>query len=140
MSPFDSTTTTLAPTPKARRRPVPAAADEAATDAAAALPNGPAAAAILAAGIGSFALGLFDILGDAFRAMGRFFTFYGPTGPLSGVTTSAILIWLVSWFGLSRLWGKKSVAIARVNAAAFVLLALAILIIFPPVMDLLEGK
>lgn len=59
------------------------------------LANGPAAAAILSAGIGCFALGVFAVIADASKSVGRFFTFYLPTGPLSGVTTTAILLWLV---------------------------------------------
>ena len=108
--------------------------------AAATVDNGPGAAAILAAGIGCFFLGVFSLAGDASHAIARFFTFYKPTGPLSGVTTSAIAIWLLSWFALSRLWGSKSVALGRITVVAFVLLALSVLLTFPPFMDLLQGK
>lgn len=111
-----------------------------ASDATGTIPNGPAAAAILAAGIGCFAVGLFALAGDAFRAFAHFFTFYKPTGPLSGVTTSAIIVWLLSWIVLSRQWSTRSVALGRVTAAAFVLLALGVLLTFPPFMDLLQGK
>ncbi|MGU7812732.1 hypothetical protein [Burkholderia sp. AW49-1] len=102
--------------------------------------NGPAAAAILAAGIGCFAIGLFALAGDASKAIAHFFTFYTPSGPLSGVTTSAIVVWLLSWFVLSRQWGAKSVALWRVNLVAFILLALSVMLTFPPFMDLLQGK
>ncbi|WP_028231047.1 hypothetical protein [Paraburkholderia mimosarum] len=104
------------------------------------LNNGPAAAAILAAGIGCFAVGLFALLGDAFKPVANFFNFYHPTGPLSGVTTSAIVVWLLSWFALSRQWQSKSVALGRVTGIAFTLLILAVLLTFPPFMDLLQGK
>lgn len=106
----------------------------------AAIPNGPAAAAILSAGIGCFFVGLFATLGDAFPKISHFFTFYHPTGALSGVTTSAIAIWLVSWYALSGLWRNKDVSFARINIAAFTLLALALLLTFPPFMDFLQGK
>lgn len=102
--------------------------------------NGPAAGAILAAGIGCFAVGLFALAGDASKAIAHFFTFYTPTGPLSGVTTSAIVVWLFSWFVLSRQWGAKSVALGRVTFISFVLLALGVMLTFPPFMDLLQGK
>jgi hypothetical protein len=111
-----------------------------AAGALAVIPNGPGAAAILAAGIGSFALGVFAFLGDAVPALARFFTFYLPPGALSGVTTSAIVVWLVAWFGLSRIWKTSTVALAKVNLAAFVLLGLAVLLTFPPFADLLQGK
>jgi len=105
-----------------------------------AIPNGPAAAAILAAGIGSFALGLFATLGDAFPAVAKFFNFYNPTGPLSGVTTSAIVIWLVAWAILGRSWRTRTVSMAAVNVIAFLGLLLGMLLTFPPFMDLLQGK
>ncbi len=104
------------------------------------IPNGPAAAAILAAGIGSFALGLFATLGDAFPAIGNFFNFYNPTGPLSGVTTSAIVVWLVAWLVLGKSWAARTVSMAAVNIIAFLGLLLGVLLTFPPFMDLLQGK
>jgi hypothetical protein len=102
--------------------------------------NGPAAAAILAAGIGCFAVGLLALAGDAFSGIANFFTFYRPTGALSGVTTSAIVVWLLSWFALSHQWGTKSVALGRVILISSVLLALSLMLTFPPFMDLLQGK
>jgi hypothetical protein len=48
-----------------------------------------------------------------------------------------ILLWLVLSFVLARLWRHKSVAMAKVNAAAFVLLLLGVLLTFPPFADLL---
>ena len=104
------------------------------------IPNGPGAAAILAAGIGSFALGLFATLGDAFPAIGKFFIFYRPTGPLSGVTTSAIIVWLAAWLVLGNRWARRTVSMVAVNVVAFVGLLLGLLLTFPPFMDLLQGK
>ena len=49
------------------------------------MPNGPGAAAVLAAGIGSLALGVFAFAGDASPPIGRAFNIWNPTGPLSGV-------------------------------------------------------
>ena len=111
-----------------------------ANDAIIALPNGPAAAAILSAGIGCFLVGLFALAGDAFASVNAFFTFYKPTGGLSGVTTCAIIVWLASWFILSRRWNSKTVSIGTVNLVSFLLLVLALLLTFPPFMDLLQGK
>jgi hypothetical protein len=105
-----------------------------------AVPNGPGAAAILAAGIGSAALGVFALTNDAFPAINHFFTFYTPTGGLSGVSTTATVVWLVAWFVLARRWSGQTVAMAKVNLAAFVLLAVGVLLTFPPVMDLIQGR
>jgi hypothetical protein len=104
------------------------------------LPNGPGAAAVLAAGIGCTALGIFAFLGDAFAGIGTFFKFYMPTGPLSGVTISAIVVWLAAWFSLNKAWSDREVNLGTVAVAAFVLLAVGFALTFPPFMDLLQGK
>jgi fluoride ion exporter CrcB/FEX len=104
------------------------------------LPNGPAAAAILSAGFGCFILGVLAVLTDAFKPLAKLLTFYLPTGPLSGVSTMAILLWLAAWFILAACWRTKSVAIARTNALAFLFLTLGILLTFPPFADALQGK
>jgi hypothetical protein len=104
------------------------------------LPNGPVGAAILSTGIGCCVLGILAVIGDGSAAAAHWLTFYLPTGPLSGVTTTAILVWLISWLILARRWRSKTVAIAKVNVVAFVLLGLSLLLTFPPVADLLLGK
>lgn len=102
--------------------------------------NGAAAAAILSAGIGCFAVSLFGWLGDAVPALGHFFIFYHPTGPLSGVTTTAIVVWLLSWFILSRVWRAKTLSMEKINLIAFLLLIAGFLLSFPPIGDFLQGK
>ncbi|MGC1870270.1 MAG: hypothetical protein WA700_04870 [Acidobacteriaceae bacterium] len=104
------------------------------------LPNGPGAAAILSAGLGCFLLSVFAVIADASKPVAKFFTFYVPTGPLSGVTTTAIVLWLVAWLVLARWWRHNTVAIIRINAVAFALLLLGVLLTFPPFADLLLGK
>ncbi len=96
------------------------------------IPNGPGAAAILAAGIGSAALGVVTLAAEVSDAVGKLLNFYGPAGPLSGKTTVTIIVWLVAWFVLSRLWQSKTVNMAAVNLAAFVLLGIGFLLTFPP--------
>ena len=118
----------------------PQGVERAAIQSAEFLPNGPAAAAILAAGVGSALLGILVVAADASQPMARLLTFYLPTGPLSGVTSVAILLWLVTWFILAKHWRTRTVAIGTVNATAFLLLALGILLTFPPFADLLQGK
>lgn len=104
------------------------------------IPNGPGGAAILAAGIGCGALGILAFAGDASDAISKALNIYNPTGTLSGVTTVAIAIWLATWLALSRRWQEKSVAMVKVNTAAFALLILGFLLTFPPFIDLLQGK
>src|SRR5690242_16318013 len=83
-----------------------------------AIPNGPGAAAILAAGIGCAAVGTLALAGDASQVIKKVLNFSNPTGPLSGVTTVAIIVWLVSWLALNRLWQRRTVAMVKVNVAA----------------------
>lgn len=104
------------------------------------LANGAGAAAILAAGIGCAALGVLATLGDAFTGIKNFLNVYNPTGPLSGVTILAIIVWLASWFVLAKMWGGRDVAVKRISLIAFVLLAVGLFLTFPPGMDLLQGK
>jgi hypothetical protein len=104
------------------------------------LPNGPAAAAILSAGAGCTFIGLIALAADASRPVAKLLTFYLPTGPLSGVSSVAILLWIGMWLILAKRWRVKNVALGKVNAAAFLLLALGILLTFPPFADFLQGK
>ena len=97
------------------------------------LPNGPGAAAILAAGVGSAAIGVLALGTELSPALRGLLNFYNPVGPLSGKTTVTIIVWLVAWYALSRLWRQKTVAMGPVNVAALVLLGIGFLLTFPPV-------
>ena len=101
------------------------------------IPNGAGAAAILAAGVGSFAVGLFAVLADKSPAIKSMMVFSKPTGPLSGVTTSAIIVWLIAWAVFHARWSRKTVALGKIKTAAMILLALGLLLTFPPFADLL---
>ncbi|MGA7155797.1 MAG: hypothetical protein WBY53_03055 [Acidobacteriaceae bacterium] len=98
--------------------------------------NGAGAASLVAAGIGATALGVLAVAGDKSAMVKGWMMFYRPTGPLSGVTTTAILIWLVSWAVLEWRWGKREVAMGRVCWVAIGLLVVGVLLTFPPVGDL----
>ena len=103
------------------------------------LTNGPAAAALLAAGIGSLALGLFVILAEASKSVNNALNFYNPVGPLSGKTTLAIVIWILSWMILHSSWKNKQVSFAGVFTASLILIILGLLGTFPPFFDLFGG-
>ena len=106
---------------------VPAAS----TDKRVATVNGSAMAAFLAAGIGSFAMGVIVLLNEA----GIFAVpaLYAPAGGISGRTTLATVVWLVAWGLLHYRWKGREVATGRVSALTLILLALGILATFPPV-------
>ena len=101
-------------------------------------PNGPAAAAIMSAGIGCAGLGITTALVEAGpKFFEKALNFYNPVGPLAGKTIVAVVAFFVSWIVLGlRLQGKE-VRIARWATVAFILIGLGFLLTFPPVFELL---
>ena len=110
--------------------------NNAASPNAPALSNGSGAAAILSAGIGSIALAVLACSGDKLTAVKNSLIFYKPTGPLSGVTSTAIVIWLVAWGILEWRWRNITVGVGRISVIALALLGLSLMLTFPPVVDL----
>jgi hypothetical protein len=102
--------------------------------------NGPGASAVLSVAIGWFALGVLAIAGDASAPFARTLTIWKPTGPLSGVTTGAIVLWLLVWLALARLWRRRDVDMRLVGWASGALIVLGLFLTFPPSMDFLQGK
>ena len=103
------------------------------------LTNGPAAAALLAVGMGSLALGLCVILSEAIKSVNKALNFYDPVGPLSGKTIIAITVWLLAWIILQISWKNKQVNFAGVFTASLLLIILGFLGTFPPFFDLFGG-
>ena len=93
--------------------------------------NCPAAAAILASGIGSLALGVFTTLAQAIVSVGNALNLYNPVGPLSGKTTVAVGIWLVAWAVFHQLWKERQVNFIQVYMATLIMIALGLLGTFP---------
>ena len=96
--------------------------------------NGAAVAAFLAAGIGAFAVGLLVILNEAGLYAAP--ALYAPAGGVTGRTTFAVAAWLIAWAVLHRRWNERDVASRRVYALTLGLIALGILLCFPPVWGL----
>jgi hypothetical protein len=103
-------------------------------------PNGPVAAAVLSCGLGCFLLGVLAVAADGSKSLATVLNFYNPAGPLSGVTIVAIALWLIFWAILATRWKTKSLALGKVTAASFTLLALGLLLTFPPFGDLFLGR
>jgi hypothetical protein len=95
------------------------------------LPTGPAAAAMVAAGIGSFAIGLLTTAAEASADLANALKFYGPSGPLSGKTSVGIVVWLISWLILGTLWKNKNSNLRSAFTWTLVLVGLGILLTFP---------
>lgn len=101
--------------------------------------NGPAAAAILAAGLGIFILGLFTVLGVVNEGIKNALVWYVPAGPLSGKSGLGVLAWLVSWPVLHLVWRNRTVNFGLILAVALFLIALGLLFTFPPVFEAFEA-
>ncbi len=94
-------------------------------------PEGPVAAAIIAAGIGALALGIFTTLAEASESVAEFFEWSVRVGPLSGKTTSAIIVWLVAWAVLYLLLRGREYESRKALTIALVLVALGLVGTFP---------
>lgn len=99
------------------------------------LPNGAGAAAVLSCGLGAFTLAVSAILADHFPAIKKLMIFYTPTGPLSGVTTTAIAVWLACWILLDLAWKRRNTP-AWIIAAGLSLIGLSFILMCPTVSDL----
>lgn len=100
--------------------------------------NGAAAAAILSSSLGVFAVGVLTTLAAANAGIKNWLNWYDPTGPLSGKTTLAGIIWLVVWsVGHYRLRNKE-VNFLRVIQAFMVLTVVGLLLMFPPIFERFE--
>ena len=107
-------------------------------------PNGPAAAAFLAAGIGAFVLGLTVTLHEAFpptegqTAFWDFAANFGigsGVGPLSGKVIIGTLAYVISFVGFGLAWRGREVNLRRVLIASAILLALGFALTFPPIFE-----
>jgi hypothetical protein len=98
--------------------------------------NGAALAAFLACGIGAFATGLFVILNEAglFAAP----ALYGPAGGVTGRTTFAVVVWLIAWAVLHARWKDVEREARPVHTLTLLLIAIALLLTFPPVWGLVS--
>jgi hypothetical protein len=94
-------------------------------------PEGPVTAAILAAGIGSLALGLLTTLAEASESFKEFLNLYDPVGPLSGKTVGAVVIWLFAWGILHMAYRNRPVETRKELAVSLVLIGLGVLGTFP---------
>ena len=102
------------------------------------LPNGPAAAAILSAGVGSAVIGLLTTGAVISAGLKSALNWWSPAGPLTGKTGAGVIAWLVSWIVLHTLWKDEDVALVRVLVVTLMLLALGLLLTFPPVFEAFE--
>ena len=101
------------------------------SDIPAALPDGPLAAALLAAGIGAFALGLFTTFAEASAGFRGLLTLNGGVGPLSGKTVFATVVFVIAWAVLANRFRERDGLLRTATFAFVVLTVLGFLGTFP---------
>ncbi len=106
------------------------------TEATTRLSNGAGAAALLAAGIGLFVIGLMTTLASASAAWGSRLNWWSPVGPLSGKTGVGVMVWLVAWIALHARYRDTDVDLGRALRWTWVLILLGWLGTFPPFYEL----
>lgn len=94
-------------------------------------PTGPAAAAIIAAAIGCFLVGLMTTFAEISAGLKTFLTWNSGVGPLSGKTGVGVIGYVIAWFILSRMWGKKDVSLNTVYLWTVILLVAGLVMTFP---------
>ena len=103
-------------------------------------PNGPAWAAILAAGVGCASFGVLTDLAEANARVNDVLAWYRPAGGLSGVAGCAIIIWLLAWALLNVRWKhRRLVAIRGIMLLSLALVLIGVLATFPPFYELFVG-
>jgi hypothetical protein len=103
------------------------------------LPNGSAAAALLACGVGVCTFGVLVVLGEARPDLAGPFNLIDAVGPLSGKVAVAIVVWLVSWAILHKVWGRSQVGFGKISWVAFALIIAGFALTFPPIFRLFEA-
>lgn len=105
-------------------------------------PNGPVAAAFIAAGIASLVLGLFVTLNEFSPDINNFLKWdanFGVgkgVGPLSGKVGMAVIAYVVSWVVLHLALRGKEVAFRSALLISLILVGLGFLLTFPPIFKL----
>ncbi len=96
-------------------------------------------AALIAAGIGAFVLGIMVILNEANVAnISNSLKWVGPVGPLSGKVGISVIFFLLSWVGLHFAFRTRAVKLTTSFVTSLVLVALGLLLTFPPIVQALK--
>src|SRR6266542_770749 len=94
-------------------------------------PSGPAAALILAGGIGVFCMGLVTTLGEASTGIADKLQWNDRVGPLSGKTLITVIVFAFVWALLTALWRRANPPLRAITIASSVLIVLGLIGTFP---------
>lgn len=95
------------------------------------LPDGPPAAALIAAGVGCLAVGVLTAWAEASKSFRKTITYNDGVGPLSGKTILAVVVWLIAWGVLHYVLRSRPFPIPRALSICLVLTGLGVLLTFP---------
>jgi hypothetical protein len=98
--------------------------------------TGPAAAAMIAGGIGTFTIGLMTTLTGASASLGTALKWVAPVGPLSGKTGVGIIVWLISWLVLGLILKNKNSSLSTAFTITIILIIAGFLLTFPPFFEI----
>jgi hypothetical protein len=102
-------------------------------------PEGPIAAAILAAGTGALTLGVVTTLVEASKPVKDAFTLSKAVGPLSGKIAVTVAVWLIVWIVLHFALRAKPYESRRALVVSLILIGLGVLGTFPTFFQLFGG-
>jgi hypothetical protein len=102
--------------------------------------TGPAAAAMVAGGVGVFMVGLMTTLAEASQGIADALNLYAPVGPLSGKTIVAVVTWLLAWFFLNMGWKDRNPSLQNAFRITIILILAGLLLTFPPFFELFAGE
>ena len=122
-----------------KRPPAPAASDETTTtEPELARPSGPAAAVVLAAGLGCLTLGVLSVLTAADQGVSDALALSDRVGDISGITTASAAVFFGAWAVLAVAWRRADPPLVRIAGVAGLLMALGLLGTFPPFFNLFD--
>lgn len=91
------------------------------------------AAAFIASGIGSTVLGVMTVLAEISAPLRGSLIWFSRGGPLGGKTSLAVLAFVLSWVLLTIVPKKYPVKLRTAFIVSLVLVAIGVLLTFPPV-------